>query len=253
MQLQNIKSELTFVIPVRIDCKERIENLRTILHYLERLRCNIIVLEADSSPSIEREILSENIKYIFIKDSSDVFFRTHYINDLIRRANTNIIAVWDTDVLVDYTQIYKALQQIKEGYTIAYPYNGEFVLLAEQISDKIREKVDLEYLRCMKLKSFMGRKMCGGAYLVNRQQYLLCGGENEHFISWGPEDTERMHRVQILGYKVTWTKQGQLYHLYHPRGENSKYPSEENANRLRKEFIKVCCMDKETLIKYIQE
>jgi REP element-mobilizing transposase RayT len=44
--------------------------------------------------------------------------------------------------------------------------------------------------------------------------------ENENFVSWGPEDSERMHRFQKLGYKVEWLK-NHIWHLEHPRSENS--------------------------------
>ena len=124
-------------------------------------------------------------------------------------------------------------------------------MLSEQMSVHTRKKPDLEYLRCMRLNSFLGRRLCGGAYLVHRQRYFQCGGENERFTSWGPEDAERMHRVRILGHKVAWTQSGQLYHLYHPRGASSCYQSKANADRLRRELVKICSMDKETLISYL--
>lgn len=109
----------------------------------------------------------------------------------------------------------------------------------------------MEYLRSMRLNSFFGRRLFGGAYLVHRQRYFQCGGENERFIGWSPEDAERMHRVRILGHKVAWTQSGQLYHLYHPRGASSSYQSKDDADRLRRELVKICSMDKETLISYL--
>ena len=35
--------DLTVVIPIRIDSKERMRNLRYVVNYLERLKCKIIV------------------------------------------------------------------------------------------------------------------------------------------------------------------------------------------------------------------
>ena len=124
-------------------------------------------------------------------------------------------------------------------------------MLSEQMSINVRKNPDLEYLRCMRMSSFLGRRLCGGAYLVHRQHYFQCGGENERFTGWGPEDAERMHRVRILGHKVAWTRSGQLYHLYHPRGASSSYQSKDDADRLRRELVKICSMDKETLISYL--
>ena len=48
--------------------------------------------------------------------------------------------------------------------------------------------------------------------------YVQAGGENEHFYGWGPEDLERVKRMEILGYSVTRIK-GDLYHLYHLEGK----------------------------------
>ena len=251
MQLQDLKSQLTFVFPVRIDCEERRENLRVVLRQLDGLGCRMLVLEADAVPALGDEAWPDGVEYTFVEDASTVFHRTRYINELLRMAGTEVVGVWDTDVLVGYAQIGEAVQRILEGCTIAYPYNGKFAKLSEPMSVHTRKNLDLEYLRHMKLDYYFGRRFFGGAYLVHRQRYFQCGGENERFTSWGPEDSERMHRVRILGHKVAWTRSGQLYHLYHPRGVNSGYRSEADADRLRRELVKICCMDKETLENYL--
>ena len=255
MQLQGVNSniaQLTIVIPVRIDSEERKSNLRTILSYLSRLKCRVIVLEADIQSHLNDEDWASTTEYVFIEDLSTAFYRTRYINKLLQMSETEIVAVWDTDVLISYPQIFEACSLIHRGCTIVYPYNGQFIMLTEQTSNDVRENIDLEYLHAQKLKSFLGRKLYGGAYLVHRQRYLQCGGENERFTSWGPEDAERLHRVQILGYHVSWCGENPLYHLYHPRGINSSYLSEQGAIKLRQEFVKICSMDKEELQSYIQ-
>lgn len=253
MQQQDLRTQITFVIPVRVDCRERADNLRAVLRYLGVLGCRILVLEADAAQALGDMDWPDTAEYTFVEDASPVFHRTHYINALLRMAGTDIVGVWDTDVLVGYGQICEAARRIQAGCTIAYPYNGQFVMLSEQLSVRMRKAPDLEYLRARQMKPFLGRKLCGGAYLVHRQRYLECGGENERFTGWGPEDAERLHRVRILGHGVSWTASGQLYHLYHPRGANSGYRSDEEADRLRRELVKVCCMDKDSLMNYISE
>ena len=37
---------------------------------------------------------------------------------------------------------------------------------------------------------------------------------NEHFYGWGPEDAERVRRMEILGYPVGVNTEGPLYHLW---------------------------------------
>lgn len=242
---------LTIGIPVRVDSKERKANLSTVVKHLSALRCRIIVLEADAHPNVDDIDCMDNVDYIFMKDKNTVFHRTRYINILLQMAQTEAVAIWDADVLVDYCLILVALQRIIHGATIAYPYDGRFVMLSEELSMQMRQKLDFDYLRSLRKKSFLGRRLCGGAYLVHKQRYLQCGGENEHFTGWGPEDAERLHRVAILGHIVYRIPSGELFHLYHPRGVNSSYQSRDDARKMREELIKVCCMSPEELKSYI--
>lgn len=242
---------LTIGIPVRIDSKERKANLSAVVKHLSALRCRIIVLEADTHSNAKDIGYTENVEYVFVEDTNTVFHRTRYINQMLLMAQTETVAIWDTDVLVDYRQILESLQMISHGVTIAYPYDGRFVMLSKELSIQTREKLDFDYLRNLRMKSFLGRKLCGGAYIVHKKRYLQCGGENERFTGWGPEDAERLHRVRILGHKACHISSGGLFHLYHPRGNNSGYQSKEDARRMREEFIKVCCMSPTELKLYI--
>lgn len=256
INLQDLSSLLTIVIPVRIDSEERRENLRAVLRHVDGLNCHIVVLEADTKPLLEKEDWMSrntysNLEYQFVEDNAQVFHRTRYINLLLSEAETEMVAVWDTDALVEYDQILEAAGYIIGGCTLAYPYNGEFVMLSEEESARVRKYFDAEYLKSRKLSSVTGRRFCGGIFLAHRQRYLECGGENEHFTGWGPEDAERMRRVSILGHGVRWTSEGQLYHLYHPRGSNSGYFKDEDATTMRKELVRVCSMDRGELEIYI--
>lgn len=244
---------LTIGIPVRIDSEERKANLSTVVSHLSGLACRIIVLEADVRPQVQDWTDCDGVvDYKFVEDANPVFHRTRYINMLLRMSSTEVTAIWDTDVLVDYSQILEALTLIHEGATLSYPYDGRFIMLPEHISRQMRQIPDFAYLRNLGMKSFLGRKLCGGAYLVHTQRYLQCGGENERFTGWGPEDAERMHRVAILGHHVGRISQGELFHLYHPRGSNSTYQSAEDARILREEFVRICSMFPEELRDYVE-
>lgn len=251
LAINSISSKLTIVMPVRIDSDERKANLQAVLSHISRLGCRVLVLEADSEPKLEQEAWMRSVEYLFIKDESPVFYRTHYINMLLRKAGTDIVSVWDADILVSYEQVTEAISLIEQGCTIAYPYNGEYVMLSDRDSDMTRKAFDVEYLKSRRMRSVFGRKFCGGIFLIHRERYSECGGENEHFTGWGPEDAERLRRVKILGHEARWTNTGQAYHLYHPRGRNSDFFEEEAAIRLRTELCKVCCMEQDNLKKHI--
>lgn len=242
----------TFVMPFRIESPERKRNLIFALEWLAPLNARIILLEADVKPQLNRSFFNKNVEYIFVEDSNPVFYRTHYINMLLRHAETEMVSVWDTDIVTAYPQIEETVQNIRNGYTLAYPYRAKCVMLSPEHSDDFIKNRDLRHLEELKLEPIFNRTFCGGAFFVNRQKYLSLGGENEHFIGWGPEDAERLRRVQIMGHQAKWTESGAAYHLYHPRKENSFYFNEDVAIKLRKEFVKVCSMDREELSEYIK-
>jgi len=249
MELNNI---CTFLMPFRIESPERQRNLAFTTNWLSSQGTRIFLLEADVKPKVDKSILQENVEYIFVEDSTPVFHRTHYINLLIKHAKTEIVSVWDTDIVTAYQQIQEAILNIKEGCTLAFPYSGEYVMLSPEYTDEFVEIGKLSYLDEQNLEPVFNRPFCGGAFFVNRQRYLSVGGENEHFTGWGPEDAERLRRLQILGCQIKWTEGGKAYHLYHPRNENSRFFDEDAAIEMRKELVKVCSMNKKELSEYIK-
>lgn len=264
MQLQDLKisaekcpdirlsDKLTIVIPFRMDCMEREANLMTILRHVSTIGCRTIVLEADYIQNL-KNLSWQNVEYIFMKDKNQKFHRTAYINLLMDKSDTDVVAVWDTDVLIDLPSVMEAIHHIYDGSTIVYPYNGEFVMLSEQLSIQIRRKPDMNYLNNARMVPVFRRPFCGGVFLAHKQRYFECGGENENFTGWGPEDAERLRRVRILGHDVKWIVNRQAYHLWHPRGNNSFFFTKDDEIRLKLELAKVSSMDKKELQTYISD
>lgn len=251
----DITSELTIVIPVRIDCEERKVNLDTVLRsLLKTTDCPIIILEAD----IERRYFfaqqDSRVEYIFIQDNAHVFHRTLYLNKLLKTATTNIVGVWDTDVLLRSSQIRDAAISIKNGITLCYPYDGRFLALSAKQSNEVRSDV-IHFLEAEDNENhvvpMIGRPSVGGAFVVNKRRYLNVGGENENFYDWGPEDAERLKRMEILQEPLEHIS-GALFHLHHPRNINPasadfQARDKHNVN----EFIKICRMNEAELWNYI--
>ena len=98
--------------------------------------------------------------------------------------------------------------------------------------------------------SLIGRPTFGGALLVEKDTYLACGGENETFKGWGPEDAERVHRMAVMGDELHRAK-GCIYHLYHARGRNSTFWSIDSQIAQQEEFFRVCSMYPDELAQYI--
>lgn len=243
---------VTFVIPVRIDSSERQENLNIVLDRLsKRKQTKIIILEADSVSIYKVPDNCPNVIHLFIKDNNPIFYRTKYINILLREANTSIVGIWDADVIVPDDQIDYSIADIRKGKAImSFPYNGRvnfcsledsFIFRHNRLLEFLKEKEHSNYLTCS----------IGGAFLVHKDYYLEAGGENEHFYGWGMEDKERVKRMEILGLPVSRAS-GTLFHLFHYKNENSSFYSSRLEEESREEFLKVCRMCKTQLKDYIQ-
>ena len=86
-----MNSLLTIVLPVRIDCRERLDNLKAVLTWIDKMEYPIILLEADRSPKTNTLIEAfKHIRYHFVEDCQKVFHRTKYINDLLRMAKSKV-------------------------------------------------------------------------------------------------------------------------------------------------------------------
>lgn len=243
---------VTFVIPVRIDSSERKENLDVVLDQLSKRRdSKIIVLEADSDSKYRLPENFPNVAYRFVKDDNPIFYRTKYLNKLLREADTSIVGVWDTDVIVPNNQIDYSIGDIRNGKAVmSFPYDGHFNLCSMEDSFVFRDNRLIDFLE-EKEHSDCFIHSVGGAFLVHKDYYLEAGGENEHFYGWGMEDMERVKRMEIVGLPVSRAS-GALYHLFHYRYENSRFYSSRLEEESREEFLKVCGMCKDQLKHYIQ-
>ena len=95
-----IISGLTIVMPTRIDSDIRKRNLLYVTRRLSSIGSKIIILEADKQAKLSKEDIDiPNVEYHFVDDSNPCFFRTHYINILLNMANTEVVAVWDADIV----------------------------------------------------------------------------------------------------------------------------------------------------------
>lgn len=244
----DVTKELTIVIPLRIDSKEREENVNTVVrHLLDNTCVQIILLEADNNQKYH-PLIHPNVTYHFLQDNNETFFRTRYINKLLTLASTPIVGVWDSDVLLPVSQIHAAIHKIKEGNTLCIPYGGKCIGLNGNESNLVR----LHPEKLVTFENKSGSYSVGGAFIVNKEDYLIAGGENEVFDGWGPEDIERIKRLEILEYK-TCRIPGNLYHLHHPTGKNSYYKNEEKERYYLQVLLGICRKNKQELLEDIKQ
>lgn len=245
-------SEITFTIPVRIDSKDRHENLICIINYLLLGGAtNIIIYE--NGPEINKFVYDHKYVKIIREINNGPFHRTQYLNKMAKLATTKLIANYDCDVMFPYKQLHRAYDiLLNDEADIVFPYDGLFVniprlLLKDQASCVYEANVE-----CLKPDDYpnFGKNSMGGALFWKRDVFIKGGMENENFISWGAEDWERVRRFTKLGYRFGRVK-GPLYHIDHSRTQDS---NESNPYYQRNvvEFQKVDAMNKEQLESYIK-
>ncbi|WP_343675265.1 galactosyltransferase-related protein [Chitinophaga sp.] len=224
-------SDVTFLLPVRIDSSDRQDNLKMAIQFLRKyFRTHIIVLEADVAPRVDKSVLTENTGYLFVEDSSHWFHRTKYNNEMIRMATTPYIALWDVDVVAAPSLMVDAVNQLRNSdCKVCLPFDGKVAFVADPALKKLfQEQLDIKILQKVKPSQF---KSVGGAVFLDREVFIACGMENERFFKWGPEDQERLRRMAILGYKAVRIK-GTLYHIDHVTFHNSGYNSTDDYQDL---------------------
>ena len=140
----NLK-DTTFIIAVRLDSIYRLENTVVVINQLcKYFDTTIVLIEvADYCNGILKSLLPRKVTYIFIEDKDNVFYRTKYFNQATIATETPIIALWDTDVVIDKKAIVEAVNSIRTNNAdIAYPYSGIFL----ETSDIIRKYLSLIHI-----------------------------------------------------------------------------------------------------------
>lgn len=246
--------DTTFIIPVRLDSVIRLENLILTVDCIQKnFDTNILVLEA--APYNNGIIASslKNIDYWFIEDKDPVFHRTKYLNMMAKRVKTDIISLWDTDIILEAEQIWDAVQQLRENnYDVVYPYNGDFLDISDILRNHYWIYRDIQFLKKHKdkmnslytVEGFIGA--LGGAIFLKTENYLNSGMDNEDFYGWGLEDGERYYRWLEYKYRI-YRSEGCLFHLSHPRDLNGMFRSENHHKKALHDFNEILNYGKEEM------
>lgn len=235
--------DTTFIIPVFYDHLDRKLNFMLTLDFItEHFDTNIIIGEQGGN---EFETFKDHGTYINF--DMPVFHRTKMINDMAKRATTPIIINWDCDNICAPAQIAEAVNKIREGIDISYPFDGTVQRTPRFCFGDVSNTLDVAIISekyCAKKHSSVGH-----AVVMNKKSFIRAGMENENFVSWGPEDSERFNRYHILGLSVIRIP-GAMYHMDHFVGENSSAKNQFfKANE--KEFLNVATRNKTQLEQYI--
>ncbi len=243
-------TDVTFTIPVFYDHPDRKQNLDLSVCLLQHYFDTNIIVQENKSAGLEH--IGEWVDYL--QSNHPVFHRTKMLNEMANIATTPIIVNWDCDVVLPPLQIWKAVEAIRNGADMVFPYDGRFARIPRQVWYKdLCHWLDIGIIGDTKfngMNSNDNHNSVGGAVLWSRESYFKAGGENENFISFGAEDQERVVRAEKLGLTIERVK-GCLYHINHWVGVNST-TSNPYFIPNRMEFERVKAMSKEELLTYIE-
>lgn len=246
-------TDVTFIIPIRIDTNERIRNLKTVLSYLNKyFDTNIIIGEESSISMVPGILLGSNLKftYMHIKTDSPYIHRTKVLNIMTKASTTPIVANYDVDVLFKVQKYVTTASAIRQNIAdVCFPYNGLFVNITDDILQNAINTLNIESLN-ENSGAVFNPKSVGGALFFNKQTYIEAGLENENFVSWGFEDNERVTRLYKLGYRIS-RADGCLFHMNHPTSSNSSNIKSPTYLQNQAEFLKVTNMSEGHLRNYV--
>jgi hypothetical protein len=225
--------DVTFIIPIRIDSDDRKRNIDLVVSYLlTHFNTNVIIKESSSKQNfdlsniiknIKSETIKDNLTYVYEENNDNFFHRTKILNDMIVMSKTDIVVNYDTDIILPISSYVESVKMLKENYDVVYPYGyGIFQIkvnldIVTQMKF-IRNNFDLNILKETNLDQHTSH--FGQCIFFKKSCYVNGFMENENFISYGPEDQERMYRFSKLGYRVEWYD-NYVYHIEHTRSNDS--------------------------------
>lgn len=244
---------VTFIIPLRIDTDDRLRNIvLTTSFLLNTFDCKVVIKESDeiskfnawAKPLIESISDTTNLSYIFEENYDEHFHRTRLLNDMVMETTTDIVVNYDSDIILPITSYTQAKDMLdSRKYDLVYPYRfgeyGErkvilktvvedendlnslldFPLIKKFISGFDPEVLDESYVYAENVNG-MGWSEYGMCQFFNTKAYKDGYLENENFIAYAPEDVERHHRWNMLGYNIGRVD-NHAYHMEHKRTQNS--------------------------------
>jgi len=240
---------MDILIPVYIDHQDRLRNLNIVLKYLKKLNYGKVFVKEFFTENKKVKIDNDKVVYISEKLETPYFNKMKCFNDLAKKSNSDIIALYDVDVLVSPSKLCEAMDLINcNKADVVYPYNGCFYNIPEYLVSALDQ--DLNTSISLNDCELFNKGSWGGISIFNKNVFFEGGGCNENFKNVGYDDDELHQRFEILGYRVKRTD-GILLHMNHFRGDTSynysKYV-QSNAN----EVVRITGMKRDQLEKEIK-
>ena len=220
----------TFIIPVMVESQDRYNNAISVLGFLNHhFETNVIIHEMiDEKSKLDFLSTLTNLKIKHITEKfNGCYHRTRQLNEMLDITETPVVVNYDIDVLLPVDSYVNAQNAIlNDKLDIVYPYQeGRFQKRIFQSFNRnaFNKSFDLGLLNDNDFDYWNARQ--GHCMFLNTEKYISCGGENEHFIAYGPEDSERYDRFHKIGYRVGRVNDF-ILHFEHARTSTSNNSNE---------------------------
>ena len=253
---ENVKdlTKTTFIIPICVESKDRYNNAVSVLGFLNKnFKTNVIIHELtkdDSRLDFISSLKNLKINHIVEVNSLDCYHRTRQLNEMLNIVKTPVVVNYDIDVILPVDSYIESQKLILDGDSdFVYPYgDGKY---QREISlgfnrDEFNVNFNIQSIDDNLLITLTSKY--GHCVFANTKKYRNCGGENENFIGYGPEDQERENRFITLKYNVSRVD-NLVYHFEHSRTQFSNGDSKyfEPNNKL---CDKLLAMDYKSMSDY---
>ena len=255
---ENVKdlTKTTFIIPICVESKDRYNNAVSVLGFLNKnFKTNVIIHELtkdDSKLDFISSLKNLKINHIVEVNSLDYYHRTRQLNEMLNIVKTPVVVNYDIDVILPVDSYIESQNLIVNGNSdFVYPYgDGKYQreISLEFNRNEFNLNFNIESINNNLLKELTSKY--GHCVFANTKKYRKCGGENENFIGYGPEDQERENRFITLKYNVSRVD-NLVYHFEHSRTQFSNGDSEyyEPNNKL---CDKLLAMDYKSMLDYYE-
>ena len=241
--MKNDLSDVSFLIALKVDSNDRVNNLDITIDYLNHyFDTEIIICEQGPVPVLENRYSS--CKYVF-HQIDEFFNRQKGVNIAARHSTKPFIAHYDADILLEPEQITKTVDALRsKEVEFVLPYNGHFYDVPKQFHAQIADTKTLTGFTVNDCELFTVRGV-GGVVFFDRNVFWKNGGANENFKGLGYEDNEIFDRFRILKTKMARINKP-LFHLNHVRKETS-YNYNPFVKDNEREYVRVVSMSYEEL------
>jgi hypothetical protein len=219
---------------------------------------------AQSTPELANLSTNPGYHYMFYEDGN-FFHRTKYLNLMAKQVTTPVIAVHDIDVIMNPASYVLARDKLyKEGFAVWYPYSSPpgVCYINSAYLDRFEATLDWQTIVELRNRSCLRRGPVGNGYTCWFQTaiYLWGKGENEEFLSYAPEDRERLYRFYTLGLRTMpcnthwgisprYTGVDSILHMDHARGKDSSNGNPYWQHNM-KIMLRLVAMNKAQLMAY---